>query len=333
MGEIETDTHGLIILTNQTRAINFDAIQQRLIDAMASPQTYRLIMTALFLAAILLINRFVVRMINRRMEDPTRRHIFRKIANYASITLGVLCVLFTWIQNLAFLTAAIGFIAAGLAIALKDVIMSLFGWTKIIFAQPFGVGDRIEINDIEGDIIDISPLHTVILELGNWVASTQSTGRIIYIPNYLIFQQPVSNSTLGFPYLWDEFSILVTFESDFDVAENLLKDPVEDEIGINYRRAREDIRELGNRYAIQYENLSPRVYTSVEDSGVKLSLRYLTRSRGRREIKSRLSKKIMQLLQEHPEVELAYPTYRIYRRNEEQEIPEDTPPESDPRPD
>lgn len=286
-------------------------------DAFASPQLFRFLVSLGLIAIVVIVSRFIVTLINKRFDDANRRHVFRKVTNYTSTTLAILILLFTWIENLAFLTAAIGFIAAGLAIALRDVIMSLFGWIKIIWAHPFGVGDRIEINDIEGDIIDISPLHTVVLELGNWVEATQSTGRIIYIPNSLIFQHPVSNSTLGFQYLWDEFSILVTFESDFDVAEELLKDPVEEEIGINYRRARKDIQDLGNRYAIQYENLNPRVYSSIKDSGVKLTLRYLTRARGRREIKSRLSKKTMQLLDEHPDVELAYPTYRIFRRDRE----------------
>jgi len=303
------------------RNIDLATIQQRIWETIASPQVSRFIFSIFLIVIAVVANRFVNRMINKKMDDANRRHVFRKITNYTATALVILGFLVIWIENLAFLTAAIGFIAAGLAIALRDVIMSLFGWIKIIWAHPFGVGDRIEISQIEGDIIDISPLHTVILELGNWVAATQSTGRIIYIPNHLIFQEPVSNSTLGFPYLWDEFSILVTFESNFDVTENLLKDPVEEEIGVNYRRAREDIREMGNRYAIQYENLNPRVYTSIEDSGVKFTLRYLTRSRGRREIRSRLSKKIMKLLKEHPEVELAYPTYRIYQRNVKQDKP------------
>jgi small-conductance mechanosensitive channel len=317
---------------NSILDLNPAAFFQKLKGTFVSPHLYRLLFSVGVIGVVFAINRIVIRTINHQIDDTNRRHVYRKIVNYAAFTVGIVGLLFTWIHNLAFLTAAIGFIAAGLAVAMSDVIMSLFGWLKILWADPFGVGDRIEISNIEGDIIDISPLHTVVLELGNWVAATQSTGRIIYIPNHLIFQQPVSNSTLGFPYLWDEFSILVTFESDFDVAEELLKDPVEEEIGINYRRARQDIQELSNRYAIHYENLNPRVYMSVQDSGVQLTLRYLTRSRGRRETKSRLSKKIMQLLAEHPEVELAYPTYRIFRRDREEapDSPTETPEDTDP---
>lgn len=300
------------------QSIDFLNILEKIRQAFVDFDLFRILFTLGLTLALVLANRFLVRLLNARLDDANRRHVFRKITNYTTAAIIVIAILFIWVQNLTFLTAVIGFIAAGLAIALRDVLMSLFGWVKIISAQPFGIGDRIQINEIEGDIIDISPLHTVLLEIGNWVAASQSTGRIVYIPNFLIFQQPVYNSTLGFPYLWDEFSVEVTFESDFDQAEDLLKEPIQEEIGINYKRARQDIRKLSNRYAIQYENLSPRVYTAVKDSGVELTLRYLTRSRGRREIKSRLSNKILTLLRDHPDVELAYPTYRIFRREVEQ---------------
>lgn len=299
--------------------IDFQKIFQKINSSLSSPGVSQILWTLLIITGGFILNRLLIRMINNRMEDANRRHVFRKIVNYSVTAITLIIVLFLWIRNLTFLTALTGFIAAGLAIALRDVILSLFGWIKIIWARPFTVGDRIQVRDLQGDIIDITPLHTALLEVGNWVQASQSTGRIIFIPNNVIFQESVTNSTLGFPYLWDEFSTVVTFESDFDTAESLLKEPIEDVVGINYRRARRKIQEMGDRYAIEYENLSPRVYLDIKDHGVELTIRYLTSVRGRREIKSRLSKKILQLLQENRSIELAYPTYRIYRRDVEQE--------------
>jgi small-conductance mechanosensitive channel len=299
---------------NQTKIKN---ILNNLQNSFTSPGVYQFLWSLLIIIGGFLLNRLIVRIINKQAQDANRRHVFRKIVNYTVTSLVVIVLLFLWIRNLTYLTALTGFIAAGLAIALRDVLLSFFGWFKIIWSRPFTVGDRIEVRQLQGDIIDITPLHTVILEVGNWVKAQQSTGRIIFIPNNVIFLESVMNSTLGFPYLWDEFSVVITFESNLRVGESLLKDPVEDVVGINYRRARREIQRMGDRYAIQYENLSPRVYTAIKDHGVELTIRYLTRVRGRRETKSRLSKRIMELLQEHPEVELAYPTYRVYRRGKE----------------
>lgn len=278
---------------------------------------YRSVTSLALVAAAVLLNRFLIRMINRRVEDPNRRHMFRQIINYSTWAVLLIALLFLWIQNLTFITALAGFLAAGLTIALRDVLMSFFGWFKILWSRPFRVGDRIEVQNLQGDVIDITPLHTVVLELGNWVGGNQSTGRIVYIPNNVIFLETVYNASLGFPYLWDEFSITLTFESDLAVGESLLKESIEDQIGINYRRARREIQQLSNQFAIQFDNLSPRVYRTIEDNGLQFTLRYMTRVRRRREIKSRLSRQVMSLIEEHPDVELAYPTYRVFRRGEE----------------
>lgn len=285
-------------------------------SSLASPEFYQFIWTFLLVTAGFLINRLMVRTINRRMEDTTRKHLFRKIINYTTTAVVLIGLLVLWIRNLTFLTTLLGFIAAGLAIALRDVILSFFGWFKIIWSRPFKIGDRIQVQNFEGDIIDITPLHTVLLEVGNWIEANQSTGRIVFIPNNIIFLESVFNSTLGFPYLWDEFSLVVTFESDLEKTKELLNEPVEDIVGTNFRRARRLIQKLGERYAISYENLGSRIYTSIEDHGVKLTVRYLTQVRGRREVKSRLSNEALTRLSEHPEVELAYPTYRVFRRGE-----------------
>lgn len=313
--------------------INIRQILESLSQSFTNPNYTQLIWSILVVAGAFLVNRLVVRMLNNRLEDPNQRHVYRKIVNYTLFALTGIILLVLWIRNLTFLTTLTGFIAAGLAIALRDVLLSLFGWLKIIWSRPFTVGDRIQVRELEGDIIDISPLHTVLLEVGNWVKAKQSTGRIIFIPNNVIFLESVFNSTMGFPYLWDDFSVQVTFESNVETARGLLKEPVEDVVGINYRRARQKIQKMGDRYAIRYENLSPRVYTAIKDSGVELTIRYMTQVRGRRETKSRLSTRVLELLNENPDVELAYPTYRVYRRREgenQEDAPEKDPTDSIP---
>ncbi len=284
-------------------------------STLAQPGLQRSLYSLLMILGLIILQRLAIRFINRRLEDPNRRHIYRKIVTYCLTGFGLVALAFIWVHNLAFLTALTGFIAAGLAIALKDVIMALLGWVKIIWTRVLAVGDRIEINETRGDVIDISPLHIVILEIGNWIDANQSTGRIVFIPNGFLFTESLYNFTHGFPYLWDELSLTFTFESDLGQAEELMKTPV-DEIGINYKRAREEIRHAGEKYAISYNHLQPRTYLKIEDSGIKISLRYLSRCQGRRETRSRLSTKIMELINENQEVELAYPTYRIYKLGE-----------------
>ncbi|MFP4687472.1 MAG: mechanosensitive ion channel family protein, partial [bacterium] len=150
----------------------------------------------------------------------------------------------------------------------------------------------------------------------NWVDASQSTGRIVFVPNNKLFQDSLYNFTHAFPYLWDELSLTFTFESDYKLAEELIKGSISSEAGINYKRARSEIRQVGKHYAINYNHLQPRVYMKIVDNGVKLTLRYLTRARGRREIRSRICNNVMEIINKNAAVELAYPTYRIYKQGE-----------------
>lgn len=285
------------------------------------PGLKRGLFSLLLIAGGFVVQRLIIRTINRQFDNATRRHIYRKIATYSLTALVLIGLAIIWSQNLGSITTLAGFIAAGMAIALKDVILALLGWGKILWGRVLAVGDRIELNNTLGDVIDITPLHIVVLEIGGWVEANQSSGRIVFLPNGLLFTSSLYNFSHGFPYLWDEISLIFTFESDFKAAEKLMKEPV-DEIGINYKRAREEIRHAGEKYAISYNHLQPRTYLEVEDSGVKITLRYLTRCRGRREIKSRLSTSLMKLINNNPDVELAYPTYRLYRAGETPATPD-----------
>ena len=77
-----------------------------------------------------------------------------------------------------------------------------------------------------GDVIDIRLFQFSINEIGNWVDADQSTGRIIHIPNGIVFTEPQANYTAGFQYIWNEIPVLVTFESDWKKAKQILTDIV-----------------------------------------------------------------------------------------------------------
>ena len=102
----------------------------------------------------------------------------------------------------------------------------MVGWCFILIRQPFKVGDRIQIGKVAGDVIDIRFFNFQLNEIGNWVDADQSTGRIIHIPNGIVFTEPQANYTAGFQYIWNEIPVLVTFESDWKKAKQLLTDIV-----------------------------------------------------------------------------------------------------------
>ena len=255
----------------------------------------------------------LVWIINKQVKNLKARHVLRKNVVYIVSILMILAIAFLWMQNLNSLTIFISVIGAGLALALQEVILCVAGWFLILARRPFEVGDRIELGGVKGDIIDIRIFHTSLLEIGNWVHGDQSTGRIVNVPNSAVFKKENYNYSRGFEFIWNEISVLVTFESDWKKAEKIMlshadKDAKEME-GVMKRK----IDAMAKHYMIYYEKLTPIIYTNIKESGVELTLRYLTEARRRRATHDALSRDILSDFAKEESVNFTYPTYRIVK--------------------
>ena len=135
----------------------------------------------------------------------------------------VVIILLNFVGDFGSISSVIGLAGAGLAIALQDPIVSLVGWFLIIGKAGITVGDRVEINNVKGDVIDIGLLRTVVLEVGNWVSAEQSTGRVVFFPNSFIFKNHFFNYSTGNSFIWDEIHITVTYESDWKRAKEIIE--------------------------------------------------------------------------------------------------------------
>lgn len=268
--------------------------------------------TILTIAVILIIRTLVLRFIERTTEDHEAQYRARKIINYTTTAIFLITVAFIWIDAFENLPTYLGLVSAGIAIALADVLKNMAGWMFILSRRPFQVGDRIEVTQVKGDVVDIRLFRFTLMEVQGWVDAEQSTGRLVHVPNGVVFSQPVANYTEGFAYVWEETPVLVTFESDWKLAEQLIHEALEQEAPDVERTAGPRIRETARRYSIRIGTLTPTVYISVKDSGVLLTARFLVETRTRRGREDRIWRAILERFAETPSVELAYPTVRTY---------------------
>ena len=178
--------------------------------------------------------------------------------------------------------------------------------------KPFEVGDRIEIDNLTGDVIDIRIFQFTVMEIGNWVDADQSTGRIIHVPNGKVFTDFQANYSTGFNYIWDEIGVLITFESDWKTAKEILTKIVNDQAEHLTDEVQRKIRETSRKFMIFYNVLTPIVYTSVKDSGVMLTMRYLCDVRKRRAASQAIWEDVLNEFAKHNNIDFAYPTTRIY---------------------
>lgn len=277
---------------------------------------YNSLITILIIIALWGLRRATLTIVNKRTEDQKARYSWRKGSSYVVYAIGVLLLFRTWFEGVDSLATYLGLLSAGIALALKDPIVNIAGWIFIVWRRPFEVGDRVQLGKHSGDVIDQRIFQFTILEIGNWVDADQSTGRIIHIPNGKIFTDDQANYTKAFTYIWDELPVLVTFESDWKKAKQILVEISEEQDDLE-EAARQKIRDASRRYLIYYNKLTPRVYTTVKDSGVLLTIRYLCEPRRRRLRNETLWEEILDRFAEHPDIDLAYPTQRFYRLGEE----------------
>lgn len=270
----------------------------------------QLIFSFLIILIIWILNRITINIIDKKVADIKSKYKWKKTTVYLFVFLGFILVGRIWFEGIQSLATFLGLLSAGLAIALKDVVANFAGWLFIIWRKPFHVGNRIQVESNAGDVIDIRPFQFTILEIGNWVNADQSTGRMIHIPNHFIFTKPFCNYDFGFRYIWNEIPVLITFESDWEKAKPILQKIANDSTMELSSEAEEEIKQAARKYLIFYNKLTPIVYSSVEDSGVLLTIRYLTDIRKRRSTAEVIWEEILREFAKHDDINLAYPTIR-----------------------
>ena len=283
---------------------------------MSADLSFRIAATLAIVAIALVVRWLVARWLNRTVTDGDLLFKARKAVTYAAMAVTVFLLTWVWLPFFDDLGTFLGLLVAGLAIALADVFLDLAGWLYIMFRRPFRVGDRIEIDGTAGDVVDVRAFRFTLLEIKSWVDADQPTGRLVHVPNGHLFRHPTANYTEGFYHIWHEMPVLVTFESDWRRAEELIHAALEPlAIADEDFRREEAAASAARDYVIKFRELGAAVYVSTRDSGVLLTARLLVEARSRRAVEDEFWRALLAAFEAEPSVTLAYPTVRTYLRD------------------
>ena len=256
----------------------------------------KLILSAIALLTSIGFRRLLHLLVVTRLPDDSQ-HVYtvRKVTNYLVNALVALLILAIWMQHAGDLSVALGILGAGLAFALQEVVGSIAGWVTIISGRPFTIGDRVETGGIRGDVVDIGLLRTTLMEIGNWLGGDHNTGRIVTVSNAFIFKEPLFNYSRHLSYIWDEVSVPVTYESDWQRATQIMikaaqQHPRYQEL---LPQAQEQRRQARREFAIKITPLEPRVFTRLTDNWIELGLVYPVDAGSRRIFRSEISQHIL----------------------------------------
>ncbi len=284
----------------------------------------KLLFTVGLIAAVWVLRRLAAAVLRRVVGgDPAdpQRFWARQAVQVALAVVTTVGLVSIWVTPETDLTTGIGLISAGLAFALRQVIIALAGYFAILRGVTFNVGDRITMGGVRGDVVRLGFLRTTIMEMGQppsmaetdpamWVNSRQYTGRLVTVTNGVIFSQPVYNYTRDFPYIWEEIAVPIPYSADRAVVERILLAAARAHAVFEEPDAERSLDVMRSRFALSDASLDPEVYWRITDNWLELSLRFLVRPRGVRVVKDAMTREILTEFDAHG-IGIATTTYGI----------------------
>ena len=279
----------------------------------------KLVTTAVVAALAVFVGAVAGRLSSRRVEDRYRKYYARKIAHYTVAAVALIGLGIVWRPFAGQLGLVLGLTAAGLAFAMQELIGALAGWFNIVSGSIFRVGDRVQLGGVRGDVIDITPLRTKVMEIGSsvgddtWVRGRQYTGRIVSISNKATFTEPVFNYSTSFEFIWEEVTIPVAYRDDWHLAERIM---AEEALRVSSSKQAEDaIAAMLHRYPVARTEVEPRVFVRATDNYLELAARFVVPVRTARWVKDDLTRHILERFAEAG-ITVASPTQDVTIRSD-----------------
>jgi small-conductance mechanosensitive channel len=277
----------------------------------AIPYPVPLIGTAAVLVVAWLVLWIGHKLLRSRERDSNERYRTVRLLNTIVVVVALAIIVALWSRLFQHTSTFLGLIGAGLAVALREPLLSIAGRIAIFMGRIYNIDDRIEINKLSGDIIDIGLFYTRMMEIGNWIGGDQYSGRIIQFANAQIFGTPVFNYTRNFAYIWDEIRLPVTYESNVKAATELLK-----KVGGDYSRefmegAEQQVKKMQRIFMVPNFELEPSVFMKVTDNWVELTLRYLVDPRQRRNATTFIFREVFRGIRARDDIQIASSTMTL----------------------
>jgi len=262
-------------------------------------------------SALLLI--FLIAHVWRRLtyhyiEDLRRRRQLLKLRNVLIGTLVVLLLLINFMSELGSLATVIGFGAAGIAIALQDVILSAAGYFRISGRFGIKVGDWVELMGVRGEVLDIGLTKLSLLELGGEYGERGPTGRVAVLPNSAVFKEKFVNRGYGTAFAWRDVTLTIGPECDYRLAEKTMLEVVEDVFAKYRDQARRDSRDMERRLNLRVDAPRPHGRINVTPSGTQISVNYPVDVHNQASVADEISRRLLDAFKREPSLRLVAPS-------------------------
>ena len=259
------------------------------------PLAVKLLAAALGILVIHATFRLLEKRLPRHFSPGDARYRVRKFVVFLGYVIAILFMAILFGDRLGRLSFTLGIAGAGVAVALQEVIAGVAGWFAIGVGKLYVVGDQIKIGDTRGEVIDISPLRTTLMETGNWVSGDLYNGGIARIPNGAVIKGPTFNYSQGFRFVWDEIKVRFTLDSDHGFAREMLLQIAKESVSDYVARTEESWEHVTGDFRITNLRREPMVTLVVVDGGcLEFTVNYVVDYLKRTVIKDQLFTRIVE---------------------------------------
>lgn len=194
-------------------------------------------------------------------------------------------------KQIGSLITSIGLIGFGVTLALQKPILNFVGWITIVFGKAYKIGDIIHLNNINGQVYDITAMYTSLSEMNN---EGEHTGKSVSVPNEFILTTAVTNFTKGTSYIWDELNLYLTFRSNWEKALKISEKTI-NEVMKNYSKKFSKMPT-----GINVKEPIARIY--LTEKGINIKLRYFVDFNISNNFKTELSGKLLNRLRKNKDI-------------------------------
>jgi small-conductance mechanosensitive channel len=235
-------------------------------------------------------------LVNRLTMDRRQVESLRTVVRVSSQILALFLILLVLLGPPGQLGTFLGLAGAGLTVALKDFIVGFFGWFVLMGRNGMRLGDWVEINGVTGEVVQIGPIHTVLLETGNWTDSGHPTGRRVTFTNSFAVEGHYFNFSTTGQWLWDEIQVVLpTGQDPYPMIEAIQK-KVEQLTSESANQAEQEWKDAAGSRELGAISMAPVLDIRPVVGGTQVSVRYITRASERTALRTKLNQAAVELL-------------------------------------
>jgi small-conductance mechanosensitive channel len=227
----------------------------------------------------------------RYIREPRRKRQFQLIRRIVVSAIIAILLILAFVTEFGSVATYAGFLTAGLALALQNVILSVVAYFFLIGRYGIRTGDRVTIAGVNGEVIEMGLVRMYLMEQTGAGDDVHPTGRVVVFSNSVLFQpQAIYKQLPGTDYLWHTVTVVMTPDSNFDVAETTLTKAVES-VYEEYRPAIEQQHaEFEKSVDVEMTAPRPECHLRFTDAGLEFRARYPVEFKGARDTDSRVMK-------------------------------------------